>query len=25
MQASQVDTFSRAQATCLQVRGYSVN
>jgi hypothetical protein len=25
MQASQMDTFSRAQATCLQARGYSVN
>jgi hypothetical protein len=25
MQASQMDTFNRAQATCLQARGYSVN
>jgi hypothetical protein len=25
MQASQMDTLNRAQATCLQARGYSVN
>ena len=25
MQAQQMDTFNRAQATCLQARGYSVN
>ena len=25
MQASQIDAFNRAQATCLQTRGYSVN
>ena len=25
MQTSQMDTFNRAQATCLQARGYSVN
>ena len=25
MQASQMDAFNRAQATCLQTRGYSVN
>ena len=25
IQATQMDTFNRAQATCLQARGYSVN
>jgi hypothetical protein len=25
MQGQQMDTFARAQATCLQARGYSVN